>query len=110
MSEDESSDDEVISIKSEDEEFHGPKIESQTPSPTRSQAPRRAKTERKASWVELSSTEEDDSEDEVMDNTDKGDDDGKESGQQGEDQEVREEQSGPDAQLVSYDTGIMVID
>lgn len=102
MSDEESSDDEPISIKSEDKEFRGPKADKQTPSPTRSQAPRRAKTERKASWVELSSTEEDEDMGEDIETDDDGKDDDAKDADQGADEAV------PDTQLVP-ETSIMMI-
>lgn len=115
LSDEDSSDDETISIKSEESEFRGPRslIDGNTPSPTRNQAPRRAKTERKVSWVELSSTEEDPSDNEFMEamiETAKGTDGGNGIKREVEDEQIARDQAGPDNELAPYESGVMVIE
>lgn len=115
LTDEESSDDEAVSIKSEESEFRGPRsrIDGETPSPTRSQAPRRAKTERKVSWVELSSTEEDPSDDEFMDamiENAKGTDGDNDVKKEVEEAQIGQHQAEADDKLVQYDAGIMIIE
>lgn len=109
-SDDDSSSNELFSIKSQDDEFRGPYTDNQTPSPTRSQAPRRAKSERKASWIEVSSTEEDAFDDESTDEIHQAVEGTARNVQQFGRQQINEEHSEAGTDSVSYDAGVMMIE